>query len=804
MVAAGTKLGRYQILGMLGAGGMGEVFRARDVRLERDVAVKVLPAQFAADADRLARFEREAKAVAALAHPNILVLHDFGSHEGVCYTVTELLEGETLRRQVSVGPVPWRKAVEIGAAIADGLAAAHAKGIIHRDLKPDNLFLTADGRVKILDFGLARLESTVAPDKDTGPYVPPQTGSGVVMGTAGYMSPEQLRGKQADARSDIFSLGCVLYEMVSGRRAFGGSSASEMHAAILRDDPAPLTAPGHEVPPPLERLIRRCLEKKPEQRIQSARDLAFDLRALLTASDPLQPAGAPRGRRGRPALWAGVLLGLVFAALLGAGLYALFSHRAQTQGTDPGAPLPQAIEAVAVLPLEGTGKDPDAEVLGDGISEIIIVSLYPLRNLKVRPFSAVVRYKGQNPDPKAVGEELKVQAVLTGRVVRQGNHLAVNVQLVDVRDNSLLWGDHYSGQFADVFAIQEDIARQISSKVCGRLSGEEERRLAKRQTENTEAYQFYFRGRHYLNNSSSEEETNRAIASFRKALEKDPNYPLAHVGLAEAYYWLSNLYKAPIEVLPQAEEAARKALQLDDQLGEAHAMLGLFLAVYHWDWPAAEAEFRRAVELSPGSGTVHLSYGLCLNMAGRHADAVAAIRRARELDPSSPLLAAYSCFALYQAGEVDRALSELKTLHKLNPKNYLILAYLGLCYEHKHEYDQAIATFLKAIALDENPEAKAQLGHVYAVAGHRDDALKSLAELKEIARHRYLSPYNIAVLYLGLGDRDEAITWLQKAVDDHSEWIALLNVDPRLKPLRGDAQFKELQKRLKLGPAGDG
>jgi serine/threonine-protein kinase len=805
MIAVGSQLGPYKILASLGAGGMGEVFRARDVRLDREVAIKILPDQFAQDADRLARFEREAKAVAGLAHPNILVLFDFGTDQGICYAVMELLEGQNFRKRLAAGPLPWRQEVELGVAIAEGLAAAHAKGIIHRDLKPENLFLTADGRVKILDFGVARMEPRTLTGDETGPYQPVETDTGVVLGTVGYMSPEQLRGQHVDARSDIFSLGCVLYEMVAGARPFRAASTSEVQAAILRDTPSPLADAGQAVPAELERVIRRCLEKKPEERFPSARDLAGKLRALLTdvGSPRASAASVPtvpvvRRRRSRVGVAAGVLL--VLAAGVWATIAALL-HRANNRPVPDQSDKP-SIEAVAILPFQYRESDPDAEVLGDGISEIIINSLSPLRNPKVRPFSAVARYKGEkNLDVKKVGEELKVQAVLTGHVERQRDQLAVSVALVDLRDNSQLWGNRYTQQFADVFAIQEDIARRISIKLRGQLTNEEEQRVAKRHTDNTEAFQFFLRGRHYLNTSSKEEGAKQAIASFRQALAKDPDYALAYAGIAEAYYWLSNIYKAPTEVIPEAKKAARAALRLDDQLGEAHAMMGLFLALYDWDWPAAEVEFRRAVELNPGSGVVHLYYGLCLNMTGRLADTIAELNRAKELDPSSPFLIAYASFAFYIAHEYDRAIPELEMLVEGNPKYYLAHAYLGLCFEQTREYDKAIAAFRRSTELDDNLEGKAQLGHVYAVARQREEALKVLEKLNELAKERYVSPYNIALLHLGLGDKDQAFDWLQKAAQDHSEWFAYLKVDPRLEPIRTDPRYLNLLRHLKLGPA---
>jgi TolB-like protein/Tfp pilus assembly protein PilF len=720
-----------------------------------------------------------------------------------------LLEGETFRKCLERGPLPWRKVVQVGVDIAEGLAMAHARGIIHRDLKPENLFLTADNRVKILDFGLARMEPQAPSGAETGPYQPADTDTGIVLGTVGYMSPEQLRGQRIDARSDLFALGCVLYEMVSGRRAFHAASASEVQAAILRDDPPLLADAGREVPAGLEGVIRCCLEKQPEKRFSSASDLAVELRALLnhsghsTAPVPRAPP-APAIHRGRPALGIAAAILLVLAIGGGAGWYALRARTGKPPGSGRSDNPSPSIVAVAILPFQYRESDPDAEVLGDGISEIVINSLSPLRNLKVRPFSAVTRYKGQkNLDVKTVGDDLNVQAVFTGHVERQGDRLAVNVALVDLRDDSQLWGQRYTRQFADIFSIQEDIARQISAKLRGQLTGEEEQRVAKRYTNDPQAYELYLRGRHFLNTSINEDGAKRAIASFQQAVKRDPDYALAYAGIAEAHYWLSNVYKAPTEVIPDAKKALREALRIDDKLGEAHALMGLFLAVFDWDYPAAEAEFRQAVEWSPGSATAHLYYGLYLNMVGRYVDAKAEMSRARELDPTSQYLVAYACFGLYLAHEYNQAIQDLEELLANDPKSFLAHAYLGLCYEQQGEFDKAVASLCKATELDDNLEAKAQLGHAYALAGRRQEALKLLEKLTDPSRNRYVSPYNIALIHLGLGDTNEAFAWLDKAVADHSEWIVMLGTDPRLKPLRADPRFARLAQRVKVGPIRD-
>ena len=558
MLAASSRLGPYEIVAPLGAGGMGEVYRARDTRLGREVAVKVLPEPFASNPDRLARFEREAKAVAALSHPNILGIHDYGTHEGVTYAVMELLEGETLGSRLAKGPVPWREAVEFGAAIAEGLAAAHAKGIVHRDLKPENLFLTADGRVKILDFGLARMTPLANMQSETGPYVPAETDAGTVMGTVGYMSPEQVRGQTADARSDLFSFGCVLYEMVVGRRPFQRDTAAETMTAILHDEPPDPTVSGKQVPAELGRLIRHCLAKSPNQRLQSARDLSLGLRA--TATDP--GYHRPVVTRPRPRLVVTLIAAMLLIGGIAASAYFL------TRGGKPsdlGKPAEEAktIEALAVLPFVNVGGDPKTEYLSDGLAEHLINSLSRVgrEGLKVRPFTSVSRYKGKEPNIPTFGRELNVQMIVTGKLHQEGDDLTISVAVVDVREDNQFWGDTYRGKRDGILDLQDRIARDVAANLRLRLSGEEEQRLTKRHTEDPEAYLLYREGVYHWN-KFIEPELKTAKEYFERALKKDPNYALAYSGLARYYILLGAVHRGPQETFPEARKYLAKALAI--------------------------------------------------------------------------------------------------------------------------------------------------------------------------------------------------------------------------------------------------
>jgi serine/threonine-protein kinase len=790
MLAASTRLGPYEIIAALGAGGMGEVYRARDTRLDRDVAVKVLPKPFTYDPDRRARFTREAKAVAALSHPNILAIHDYGTEQGVTFAVMELLEGETLRSRLVGGAVPWRKAVEIAAAVADGLAAAHAKGIVHRDLKPANIFLTADGRVKVLDFGLARVGPPAAPPAGTATYHTPHTDPGTVMGTAGYMAPEQVRGHPADARSDLFALGCVLYEMVTGQRAFARETNAETMTAILHDDPPEPAGSGKAVPPELARVIRHCLEKNPDERFESARDLAFRLRELLTDSGVARPAPGLAGRlRSRPAVVAalGLLAGLLAAVLI---LPRLF------------APTGGAIDTIAVLPLAAAnGGGPDADLLADGVTESLINSLARLPNLRrVLAWSTVQRYKGRDVNPQQLGRELGVRAVLTGRVARRGDTLDIQAELVEVETGAHLWGDKSQHKFADIVPVQEEIARQIAENLRLRLTGAE-RRLVKRHTASAEAYWLYLLGRHHWNRRSRDG-LQRGIEYFRQAIGVDPAYALAYAGLADSYMLLTAYsHLPPGDAALAARSAADKALEFDPALGEGYISRGWIRYVYDWDWAGAEADFRQALALNPGYATGHHWYADFLAAMGRFGEAEEQVRRAKEIDPLSAIINRDVAWTYYFAGRYDQAAEQLQKVLELDPKFSPAYSLLGRVYEQMGRPEQAVAALQKAVALSgENPATRVMLAHAHAVANRPDEARRILAEVQARPGATVLSPYALATVHAALGETDAAIAGLRRAAAERSSDMVYLKVDPKLARLRTDPRVVELMKDMKLPP----
>jgi TolB-like protein/Tfp pilus assembly protein PilF len=769
-LSPGTRLGPYEILSPLGAGGMGEVYSARDTRLDRLVAVKVLPEHLAGSAAARSRFEREAKAVAALSHPNILALYDVGAEQGVYFVVTELLEGETLRKRLERGARPWRDVVAIGAAVADGLAAAHAKGVIHRDLKPDNIFLTSDGRVKILDFGLARVKPRSCGEQSSAPTA---TEAGTVMGTVGYMSPEQVRGETADAPSDLFSLGCVLFEMLAARRPFARETAAQTMAAILDVDPPELAA---DLPAELRRLVNHCLEKAPARRFQSAHDLAFALRACDDSAAPARPR--------RRLTW----IAPAAAALLALGTY--FYWR--------GAP-GQAVDSLAVLPFVNAGGGGAQEVLSDGIAENLTNTLSQLPRLRVVARSLAFRHRGPNVDPQKAGRDLNVRAVLTGRVAERDGLLNVQAELMNVGDGAQLWGGQYSRTFSEILALQREIADAVAARLNLKPTAEQKQRLAKRSTANPEAFQFYINGRYHWN-LRNEAALRRAVGYFQKAIDRDPAYALAWAGLADCYA-LFNSYQVepPRESGPKAAAAAAKALEIDDTLAQAHASQAMSRMAYDWDWPGAEREFRRAIDLDPDYATAHHWFAVLLLALGRHEEALASLKRAQQLDPLSIIISSDIGMALHLARRNDEAIAQFRKALEMAP--YFVAGHrpLGAAYREKGMYAEAIAEFEKAVEVSPGqPFALGWLGHAYAVAGRRERARQVIAELAALAGRRYVPPFGTALVYLGLGDTGRTFEWLEKAFNDRALDMIFMKSDPRFDGLRSDPRFADLLRRMKL------
>jgi serine/threonine protein kinase/tetratricopeptide (TPR) repeat protein len=784
-LASGTRLGPYEILAPIGAGGMGEVYRARDKKLDRDVAIKVLPASVATDPGALARFEREAKAVAALSHPNILSIFDFGTHDATSYAVMELLEGETLRERLVAGPIPQKQAVDYALQIAMGLSAAHERGVVHRDLKPENLFVTRDGHLKILDFGLAKKVEAVAPgDETSAPTGSGQTVPGIVMGTVGYMSPEQARGAAVDFRSDQFSFGSILYEMLAGERPFQAETSHQVLAATIEDNPTPIGDANPTVPEPLRWIVQRCLAKAPIERYGSTRDLAHDLRRVLEQRpEPTLPVEAVSARRpSRPGKWAALTLALVL--VVGGALY--LTHR-------PGV----AVRSLAVLPFGNSSPDPNAQYLSDGITDSLISSLSQLPKLQVMAHSTVFSFKGRAVDPRRVGRDLGVGAVLTGQMTQRADTLIVTAELVDVRSGARLWGERYNRRLSDIFAVQDEIASEIAENLKLRLTGEERRKLAKRYTENAEAYQAYLKGR-YFAGKYTEEGWKKAFDYFHRAIEIDPTYALAYAGLTVACWDVSNVQKAPREVMPEGREAARKAVELDDNLAEAHASLALVEMAYDWDRAAAEREYKKAITLNPGYASAYQWYGWHLALLGRTDEAITEMQKAQQLDPLSAEISAFVGLSLYWSRQYRPAIDQLQKSLELDPNAWFTRILLGWAYLQNHQVAEALGQIQRARELDDNAWTLADLGHAYAVSANPAEARRILIKLEELSKRRYVSKYFVARIYAGLGENDRAFQWMEKAFEDRDESETWLKVDPMMDELRSDPRYADLLRRLGL------
>ena len=750
-LTAGYSLGPYEIVAPIGAGGMGEVYRARDSRLDREVAIKVLPEHLAANSEALTRFEREAKAVAALSHPNILSIHDFGREGGVSYAVMELLEGETLRDRLDHSALPWRKAVEVAAAMAEALSAAHSKHIIHRDLKPENIFLTADGRVKVLDFGLATWQPPVTADATA----PTATEKGLIMGTIGYMSPEQARGERVEPASDIFSMGSVLYEMVTGRRAFFRPTGAETLAAILKDDPPELSQSGKQIPADLNRLIVRCLEKDPRRRFQSAQDLAFSL-GTIGSQVGMEAAAEPRPR----------------------------------------------IDSLAVLPFANSGGNPDTEYLSDGITESLINNLAQIPGLRVVPRSRAFRYKGQDVDTRKVGRQLKVSALLTGKVLQRGDMLNVQAELVDVTQESQLWGERFTRKLDDIFTIEEEISRQIGEKLRCQLTGEQCARMVKRYTANNEAYQLYLRARFYWA-ARSNEGLRKALECFEQAISIEPGYALAHAGLADCYAVMSFFGSAPAkEILAKARASALKALEFDRHIPEALAVVAFCKAASEGGWAEAEQNFREAARAHPECWQLHDYFGLFLSAMGRYDEALAEMERAKELEPLITLIKVHAIWILTLARRYEAVVTECNQIVELDLNYPMTYVWLGIAHGQQSRHEEAVRAMENFARLSPGlTVAQASLGNALALAGREQEARSVLAELLAISETRYLEPYGVALIYTALREPDAAFEWLAKALEDRSGWLGMYIVgDPRLDSLRRDPRFRSLLQRMNLAP----
>ena len=836
-LSTGTRLGPYEIVAQLGAGGMGEVYLAEDSRLHRKVALKVLPSEMAANEDRMRRFKQEAMAAAALNHPNIAHIYEIGESDGTNFIAMEFVEGVTLREKIHGGQTELRKLLRYLQHVAEGLAKAHAAGIVHRDLKPDNIMVTHDGHAKVLDFGLAKLIEPQQPPginnastgEDATAIMQQQSTPGMIMGTIGYMSPEQAQGKthEIDQRSDIFSFGCILYEAATGKKPFEGDSVvKSLHMVIY--EPAPQVKDlNPSAPADLQRIIRRCLAKDKEERYQTIKDVAIELKELRreletsAGSDTtVPPAVGSEGTRETdsgstiestadssaampPTVSSAEFvaqglkrhkLGVAIALVISISAVAIFAYYLRGGNSEA------AIDSIAVLPFQNKNSDADTEYLSDGLAESLIYRLSQLPTLKVSPTSSVMRYKGKETDAIRIGNELGVKAVMSGRIVQRGDNLTISVELIDVRNNKLLWGEQYDRKMTDLLATQREIATAITQKLQLKLGAGATTGITKRYTDSNEAYQLYLKGRFHFA-KRTKDDIQRGIDYFQQAIKLDPNFALAYARISESYISMPAYpYLSPKDAVPQAKAAAKRALEIDPTLAEAHTFLAYALAIYDWNWAEAEREFKRGIELDPNNSPAHFRYGqIYLAAQGRADEAIAEIKRALELEPLDLNMGGNLSWVYFSARQYDRALEQGKKTYELDT-NFLTGRWnVSNAYIGKGMYAEAISINEKALQTDPTSQfVLHSVGYAYAKSGRRHEAEEVIRRFKDLAKTHYVISYWIANIYASLGDRDKAFAELENSFTEHDFYLHRLNVDPFWDPVRDDPRFKEMLKRLNL------
>jgi len=802
----GQTVSHYRILEKLGGGGMGIVYKAEDLRLGRYVSLKFLPIELSKESLAIERFQREARAASSLNHPHICTIYDVDQYEGQNFIVMEFLEGQTLKHRIAGKPLDLERVPEYGHQIADALDAAHAKAIIHRDIKPANIFLTDHGQVKLLDFGLAKL----LPERRGAKHAMQRSGAfgvttqdahltsdGVALGTVAYMSPEQVRGQELDERTDLFSLGLVLYEMATGQRAFTGNTSGVIFDAILNRAPTPPVRLNPAIPIQLELIINKALEKDRELRYRTASDIRADLQRLKRDTDSARAMPFSSGQSSRQVVrrywphvtWAGALVLVLLALALNVGNLRERLFGGANQGR---------IESIAVLPFANLSNDPKTEYLSDGITESLINSLSQLPNLAVMSRNTVFRYKGQSMDPQKVGQDLHVRAILTGRLIQSGDDLMISVNLEDVQNSRQIWGEQYNRKLSNLVAVQQEIAGDIYGRLRPRLAGDEKKLLAKRPTENVEAYQLYLQGLFYWN-KWTQADFGKAADYFTQAVQKDPRYALSYAGLADTYSLLGDAgYLPPSEAWPKAKAAAMQALEIDDTLAEAHTSLGLVKEHFEWDWAGAEREFKRAIELNPNLATAHHWYGDYLANMGRFDEGMAETKKAQELDPLSLIINTTLGWQFYLAGRNDQAVEQLRKVLDIDPKFSPARRILEEVYAHMGKQKEAVAEREKALSLSGGPELAASIEEDFTKSGYKGVLQSWLDGLTELSKHSYVSSYSIAESYMRMGEKQKAFEWLEKAYEEHDSGLVSVAVEPMFESIRSDPRFKEIVRRMKL------
>ena len=830
-------VGHYEVRSRIGAGGMGEVYLAMDTRLDRLAALKVLPAAVAADRDRMSRFVQEAKAAAALNHPNIAHIYDIGDSDGTNFIAMEYVDGPTLTKVFSER-APLEKVLRYLQHVAEGLSKAHTAGIVHRDLKPDNIMITPDGHAKILDFGLAKLVSGSAEPARTGSddataILPHKSTPGTILGTAGYMSPEQAQGKTAsiDHRSDIFSFGCILFEAVTGRRPFEGADAIDTLNKVIREPAPAVSSINPNVPTDLQRIIRRCLAKDPDDRYQSVRDVAIELRELrrdmsggeidvtamplsdsetkIYSHDTAGPVGThSRDSAVRPThmssaeyIVSGIksnktILALVALTLIASSIFAFWYFRNSASAQ---------IDSIAVMPFVNASGNAEFEYLSDGMTESLINSLSHIQGLNVKSRSSVFRYKGKETDAQQIAGELGVQAVLSGRLMPRGENLLLSLELVDARTGNQIWGEQYNRKAADLVTLQGDIARDIFGKLRNKFAAQQPQATAGRDTKNTEAFQLYLKGRYHWNKRNIAD-IRKSIEYFQEAIEKDPGYALAHAGLADAYVVVpSYSVNTHHDAFPKARSAAQRALQIDDTLAQAHVTLADILYEYDWKFEESERQFKRAIELDPNYATAYHWYGELLMVLGRTDEALAVLRTAQEKDPLSMIINSILGVVHNLRGERDLAIQQLKKTIEMDPNFPRAHLFLGEAYEDKGMYEEAAYAFEKHLVLTGAPQDKAarDWGAIRAAfkSGGREGYYREQARLLERQRSENIDdapPLTVmAGIYARLGDKDKAFELLERSIQLHEPDLIRMK-NPGFANLFSDPRYADLVRRIGL------
>ena len=787
----GRTLAHYRILEKIGGGGMGVVYRAHDERLERDVALKVLPPGLLSDEAARRRFRREALALSRLNHPGIATVFDFDTQEGVDFLVMEFVPGQTLAEKLAGGPLPEKEVASLGAQIASALEGAHERGVVHRDLKPGNIMVTLKGQAKVLDFGLAMLLRPAG----EGSQIETLSREHAAVGTLPYMAPEQLRGERMDARSDIYAAGAVLYEMATRQRPFLETSAPRLIDEILHHAPQTPRSINGRISAALDGIIVKALDKEPQRRYQSAAELRVDLERLAA------PVPLRAGHRSRVhGLWWALLPASAFLALaaLIVGL-----NPAGVRERLFGRAAPRRIESLAVLPLENLSRDPEQEYFADGMTEELIADLGKIRALRVISRTSAMRYKGTKKSLLEIARELNVDALVEGSVLRAGDRVRITTQLIHAATDRHLWSESYERDLKDVLALQSEVARSIAREIKIALTPQEQARFAEARPVDPEARQLYLKARYYAA-KSTQEGAQKALEYFQQSIDKDPAYAAAYAQLANTYAVLGYTgidVRPSREMMPRAKAAALKALELDDTLAEAHTSLGFVRWAYDWNWPAAEVDFKRAIELSPGYATAHLRYANFLCSLGRFDEAVEEDKRSLELDPLSIIINHAQAWPYHLSRRYDQAIEAYRKTLEMEPNYPRTHLRLGEVYAAKGMYRDAIAEYEKFSALGGGSTmALALIGNAHAQAGERHEALRALEELTAESKRRYVPFFHIAIVHAGLGDKDQAFAWLDRAYEERSQFLVDLKFIPILDPLRSDPRFADLVRRVGLPP----